>query len=90
MVLSLSYRRPAYINDDDCRASISTEKSSPGESIRSGSSCAYGIPEALSFDKIVSGGTCPVSRHYTLSWRTRTKSSLACNTSSIHGLLGIH
>ena len=58
MVLPLSYRRPAYV--DSSRNSIDTEKSGKQESISSTSSCAYGIPEALSFDKIINGGTCPV------------------------------
>ncbi len=57
MVLSLSYRRPAYVSSS--RTSLDSEK--PTESISSGSSCQYGIPDALSFDKIISGGTCPVS-----------------------------
>ncbi|KIW51418.1 hypothetical protein PV05_10139 [Exophiala xenobiotica] len=55
MVLSLSYRRPAYVSSS--RTSLDSEK--PTESISSGSSCQYGIPDALSFDKIISGGTCP-------------------------------
>lgn len=58
MVYSLSYRRPAHV--DSSRASIETEKSGKQESISSGASCPYGIPDALSFDKIISGGTCPV------------------------------
>lgn len=60
MVLSLNYRRPAQV--DSSRTSIQTEKTeqSQGESVSSASSCPYGIPEALSFEKIISGGTCPV------------------------------
>lgn len=57
MVLSLSYRRPGRVNSS--RSSVDTEKSGKVESINSGSSCPYGIPNALSFDKIISGGTCP-------------------------------
>ena len=59
MVYSLSYRRPARVNSSD--SSIQTEKTGAGESISSASSCPYGIPEALSFDRIINGGTCPVS-----------------------------
>ena len=59
MVLSLSYRRPAYITSS--RNSVDSEKGGPVESITSTSSCPYGIPDALSFDRIISGGTCPVS-----------------------------
>lgn len=57
MVLSLNYRRPAHVSRD----SINTEQSGGAESQSSGSSCPYGIPDALSFDRIISGGTCPVS-----------------------------
>ncbi len=60
MVLSLSYRRPAYVASS--RTSLDSEKSGPVESVTSStSSCPYGIPDALSFDKIIEGGTCPVS-----------------------------
>lgn len=55
MVLSLTYRRPAHVS----RESINSEKSGSGESQTSGSSAPYGIPDALSFDRIISGGTCP-------------------------------
>lgn len=58
MVLSLNYRRPGYV--DSSNNSVETEKSR-GESVSSSSSCPYGIPDALSFEKIISGGTCPVS-----------------------------
>ncbi len=63
MVYSLTYRRPAHV--DSARASlIGDEKpKSLGEgSIDSqGSGSAFGIPDALSFDRIIAGGTCPVS-----------------------------
>ncbi|KIX99106.1 uncharacterized protein Z520_05567 [Fonsecaea multimorphosa CBS 102226] len=57
MVLSLSYRRPAYVTSS--RDSLESESDGRVESINSGSSCPYGIPDALSFDRIISGGTCP-------------------------------
>ncbi|EXJ77993.1 hypothetical protein A1O3_09152 [Capronia epimyces CBS 606.96] len=57
MVLSLTYRRPAYVSPS--RTSLDSETSGRVESINSNSSGPYGIPEALSFDKIISGGTCP-------------------------------
>ena len=60
MVYSLNYKRPAYV-DNASRNSFQTEKSTADESVSSRSSCPYGIPDALSFEKIVSGGTCPVS-----------------------------
>lgn len=61
MVYSLAYRRPPHV--DSARASISgTEKTrSIGEStINSEGSVSFGIPDALSFDRIITGGTCPV------------------------------
>lgn len=61
MVYSLTYRRPPHV--DSSRASINGEKArSIGGSMRSGSSgMSLGIPDALSFDRIINGGTCPVS-----------------------------
>lgn len=63
MVYALTYRRPPYV--DSARASmIGDEKTkSIGESsFDSGSTgVTSGIPEALSFNRIISGGTCPVS-----------------------------
>ena len=66
MVYSLTYRRPPHV--DSARASINGSektKSIDEGSIRSrGSSVFAGIPDALSFDKIINGGTCPVSSLY--------------------------
>ncbi|PVI06775.1 hypothetical protein DM02DRAFT_552255 [Periconia macrospinosa] len=62
MVYSLGYRRPARISRTTSLDSLSgTEKQkSITESIHSYSSgMSLGIPEALSFDRIISGGTCP-------------------------------
>lgn len=57
MVLSLTYRRPARVSRD----SVNTGRSGAAESTNSGLSCPFGIPDALSFDRIINGGTCPVS-----------------------------
>lgn len=76
MVLSLNYRRPAYV--DSSRSSIGTEKSQV-ESVSSSSSCPYGIPEALSFEKIVSGATCPVSNITTGSHNNQLTCPTACD-----------
>ncbi|KIX01524.1 uncharacterized protein Z518_09250 [Rhinocladiella mackenziei CBS 650.93] len=57
MVLSLNYRRPPYVSSS-CNC-LHSEKNDQVESIISNSSCPYGIPEALSFDEIINGGTCP-------------------------------
>ena len=60
MVYSLTYQRPPYVRSS--RSSFQTQESTKAESFSSGTSCPYGIPDALSFDKIISGGTCPVSQ----------------------------
>lgn len=64
MVLSLGYRRPVYVTSS--RQSLDSEKGGKAESVTSSSSSPYGIPEALSFDRIISGGTCPVSHPITV------------------------
>jgi len=58
MVLSLTYRRPAYVPPS--RFSLDSEKGGKIESISSDTTSVYGIPDALSFDRIVVGGTCSV------------------------------
>ena len=78
MVYSLNYRRPPHVNAS--RASLSGEEKqrSIGESTLD-SECTVvsgGIPNALSFDRIISGGTCPVRLQFdlisghTLCWKT--------------------
>lgn len=63
MVYSLTYRRPPHV--EPRRASLASEKT--GQSVGgstlndSQDSINFGIPEALSFDRIIDGGTCPVS-----------------------------
>lgn len=91
MVLSLNYRRPGYV--DSSRTSVNTEKtegSHGGESISSSSSCPYGIPEALSFEKIISGGTCPVCSSYHPSIVSKLMNTLARNHARVHGLSSLH
>jgi hypothetical protein len=88
MVLSLNYRRPAHV--DSSRSSIGTEKSH-GESVSSSSSCPYGIPEALSFEKIVSGATCPVSPAIShVSSVSRLTFPVACYHPRVYGLPSLH
>lgn len=74
-LLPLTYRRPEFIpKPDEVRPSSrattnSTDSGSSsgidekaGTSVKSGQSgMSRGIPSALSFDKIIEGGTCPVS-----------------------------
>ncbi|KIW09482.1 hypothetical protein, variant [Verruconis gallopava] len=61
MVYSLTYTRPPYVPPPSRDSLVSPEK--PGslkDSIHSGTShSSRGIPDALSFDRIISGGTCP-------------------------------
>jgi hypothetical protein len=76
MVYSISYRRPAYVSFSS-GASINSEKSANADSVTSRSSCPYGIPEALSFDRIIDGGTCPVSRRLFPSIKGQSRASVS-------------
>ena len=68
MVYSLTYRRPPHV--DSARSSVlgnekakSIGETSIDSQVSGGSGgMAFGIPDALSFDRIITGGTCPVSR----------------------------
>lgn len=57
VVANVSYRRPDYVSSSSRSTSMDL---SPTES-RGSSTKSQGIPEALSFDRIIDGGTCPVS-----------------------------
>ncbi|KAI5273413.1 hypothetical protein E4T47_03324 [Aureobasidium subglaciale] len=60
MVYSLSYRRPSRVSDGSSLASSNEQRVSSEGSHHSGTSGSIrGIPEALSFDRIIAGGTCP-------------------------------
>ncbi|KAK8072336.1 hypothetical protein PG996_005684 [Apiospora saccharicola] len=62
MVLSLSYRRPQYVRREtlERRDSNVSGSDKEGASLKSGrSSASAGVPDALAFDKIINGGTCP-------------------------------
>ncbi|KAK1500916.1 hypothetical protein CTAM01_06368 [Colletotrichum tamarilloi] len=67
-LLPLTYRRPVYVsNTSSARGSTSDvsdsgneKQSNTSSSLRSGNSGKLqGIPESLTFDKIINGGTCP-------------------------------
>nr|OQO23857.1 hypothetical protein B0A51_08256 [Rachicladosporium sp. CCFEE 5018] len=59
MVYSLTYRRPSHFASSSS-SSIDGDEKQRRSSLESGSSgLSAGIPEALSFDKIISGGVCP-------------------------------
>ena len=68
MVYSLTYRRPPHVNSAQASVLGDEKTKSIGEtsidSQASGGSggMSFGIPDALSFDRIITGGTCPVSR----------------------------
>ena len=62
MVYQLTYRRPSHVPSSRDSLTGEEKQKSINDSITSGSSCmSAGIPEALSFDRIISGGVCPVS-----------------------------
>ncbi|KAI0445811.1 hypothetical protein F4803DRAFT_547852 [Xylaria telfairii] len=60
-LLPLNYQRPAYVDSEDFRRINSGEfDEKTAASLKSGrSGAASGIPDALVFDKIINGGTCP-------------------------------
>ncbi|KAI9875596.1 MAG: hypothetical protein M1830_008221 [Pleopsidium flavum] len=60
MVYPLTYRRPPHV-DAASRSLNGDEKAqSIGESVSSsGTGVTHGIPDALAFDRIIAGGTCP-------------------------------
>ena len=65
MVYSLTYRRPPHVDSAGSSVLRDEKTKSIGEaSVDSGGSggISFGIPDALSFDRIITGGTCPVSR----------------------------
>ncbi len=60
-LLPLTYRRPAYVSKEEYRLSQTSLDDQGKTSLRSGKSgVSAGIPDALSFDQIISGATCPV------------------------------
>jgi hypothetical protein len=62
MVYSLSYRRPPQVPFGHSSVLSSDGYNNSSNSIVSGTSgLSVGIPDALAFDKIINGGTCPVS-----------------------------
>lgn len=56
----LQYRRPKKVDPETYRQARKSLEEGEG-SVRSGlSGASFGIPEALSFDRIINGGACPV------------------------------
>jgi hypothetical protein len=70
-LLPLTYTRPKHVDQQSFRSSVASsgrDSLSDGEktdgSVKSGSSgYSSSIPDSLTFDKIINGGTCPVSLH---------------------------
>ena len=72
-LLPLNYRRPSYVADSqrtmsDDQSSVGSGGSGSANGEKSSGSLkptrsvtVTGIPDALGFDKIIEGGTCPVS-----------------------------
>jgi len=74
MVYSLTYRRPPLV--DSTRSSFNgSEKtrSVGGSTLDSEGAVSFGIPDALSFDRIIAGGTCPVSLSLILDKHSRLR-----------------
>ncbi|KAK2041466.1 hypothetical protein LZ31DRAFT_577651 [Colletotrichum somersetense] len=65
-LLPLTYRRPTYVSDSASEISSDVSDSGDEKQSRTSSSLRYGnagtipgIPDSLTFDKIINGGTCP-------------------------------
>ncbi|KAI1499993.1 hypothetical protein F5X99DRAFT_430067 [Biscogniauxia marginata] len=60
-LLPLSYRRPEHVDREEFRRySTASDGDKSNSSLNSGrSGASSGIPDALAFDKIINGGTCP-------------------------------
>lgn len=60
-LLALNYSRPAYVSKEVCRQSQASSGEQEKTSLRSGKSgVSSGVPNSLSFENIIGGGTCPV------------------------------
>lgn len=95
MVYSLKYRRPSHASRTSVKDSLSGEakQASINESVQSDrSAMSNGIPEALSFDRIIAGGVCPVSVNSLphLRINVTNASMIALQRSRLHELLEIH
>lgn len=60
-LLSLQYRRPKKVDSETYQQRREGLEEAAEGSVKSGvSGASSGIPDALSFDRIINGGTCPV------------------------------
>src|SRR3569833_3132573 len=101
-LLPLTYRRPSFVpkplvcrGSDLSSSALLTEEN--GASVRSGRpGTPQGIPPALTFDKIVDGGTCPVRALLTSSLSSSSagpatnRPRSALHHPRLHELLDIH
>lgn len=73
MGIDLTYTRPKRVDNAGFRRSQESLALSTGSgSVKSGNSGhSAGIPDSLTFDKIVNGGTCPVSGYHGLRRQTQ-------------------
>jgi hypothetical protein len=92
MVYNLTYRRPERAGSDRTSLSGDEKQKSIRTSLHSNSSTSsHGIPEALSFDRIVNGGVCPVSSLPHVPATPRPLLTLAAlHAPRLHGLPQVH
>lgn len=62
-ILPLTYSRPSYVSKDEFRRSQSSlgDKDQAGSVYSGKSRVSGGVPEEISFDKVINGETCSVS-----------------------------
>jgi hypothetical protein len=93
MSINLLYRRPAYVNGRNPTPSVmSTTSSELADSIRSSKPPPrpHGVPEMLSFDRIIANGTCPVSSGFnSIEGQWLTLLPTALYSTRFYGLLDI-
>lgn len=58
-VVPFTYTRPKHVSQQSLSSSAPRLSTDSDESAQSG--CSNGIPNSLAFDRIIQGGTCPVS-----------------------------
>lgn len=58
-LVPLTYTRPKHVSQQSFGSSAPRTSTESDESGQSG--CSNGIPSSLAFDRIIQGGTCPVS-----------------------------
>lgn len=78
MVYSLTYRRPPYAGSSASLGENEKARSIGESTVGSqGSGMSFGIPDALSFDRIINGGTCPVGQYSDIAADLKVKMNLS-------------